>query len=36
MVLGLGFIRKDKSRLGFAGILYVKQEERQIPLPGLV
>jgi hypothetical protein len=33
MVLSLGFIKKDKSCPGFAGILHVKQKEHQILLP---
>jgi hypothetical protein len=36
MVLGLGFIRKDKGCPGFAGILHIKQEKRWILLPRLV
>jgi hypothetical protein len=36
MVSGLGFMRKDEGRLGFVSILYIKQEERQILLSGLV
>jgi hypothetical protein len=36
VVLSLGFMGKDRGCPGFAGILYVKQEEHQTLLPEAV